>query len=235
MPQVIRIARLPLPMRMGWVNPYLLRAADGFVLVDTGGANARRALLRALGEAGCGPGSLRLVLLTHGDLDHTGSAAYLRVAFGAPVAMHREDAAMGERGDMFANRKRPNALVRALVPLLTGFGKPERFTPDLCVDEGKDLSRYGLEATVLWLPGHSRGSIGVLTAGGALFCGDLLENTKGPALNSLMDDRAAGQASVERLRTMAIRMIYPGHGDPFGMEALARARRTAFAKARGFR
>ena len=223
MPEGVRIARLPLPLRMGWANSYLLPSAHGFVLIDTGGAGARRALLQALAQGGCGQGSLRLILLTHGDFDHTGNAGYLRVAFGAPIAMHREDAAMGERGDMFAGRKQPNSLVRALVPLFTGFGKSERFAPDLCFDEGDDLSRYGLEATVLWLPGHSHGSIGVLTAGGQLFCGDLLENTKGPALNSLMDDRAAGQASVERLRAMAVGTVYPGHGEPFGMEALARA------------
>ena len=222
MPEGIRIARLPLPLRMGSVNSYLLPVADGYVLIDTGCTSARKALLQTLKQAGCRPGSLRLVLLTHGDFDHAGNAGYLRVAFGAPIAMHREDAAMGERGDMFAGRKQPNALVRALVPLFTGFGRAERFAPDLCVTEGDDLSRYGLEATVLWLPGHSRGSIGVLTAGGLLFCGDLLENTKGPALNSLMDDRAAGQASVERLRAIAVRTVYPGHGEPFGMEALAR-------------
>jgi hydroxyacylglutathione hydrolase len=42
-----------------------------------------------------------------------------------------------------------------------------------------------------------RGSVGILTAGGDLFCGDLLENYDRPALNSIMDDLAAANASVE--------------------------------------
>ena len=88
--------------------------------------------------------------------------------------MHRDDAGMAERGDMFVNRKRPNLLVRSLVPLFTGFGAAERFTPDLSLADGDDLAQYGLGATILSLPGHSRGSVGVLTAAGELFCGDLL-------------------------------------------------------------
>ena len=44
--------------------------------------------------------------------------------------MHRDDAGMAERGDMFVNRKRPNLLVRSLVPLFTGFDPAERFTPN---------------------------------------------------------------------------------------------------------
>ena len=79
--------------------------------------------------------------------------------------MHRDDAGMAERGDMFVNRKRPNLLVRSLIPLFTGFGAAERFTPDLHLADGDDLAQYGLEAAILSLPGHSRGSVGVLTAG----------------------------------------------------------------------
>ena len=108
--------------------------------------------------------------------------------------MHRDDAGMAERGDMFVNRKKPNVLIRAPRPYLLGVWASERFTPDVLLDDGDDLSPYGLEGTVSCLPGHSKGSIGVLTAGGELFCGDLFDNTKGPAFNSLlMIPRPGGQ------------------------------------------
>ena len=95
----------------------------------------------------------------------------------------------------------------------------KRFTPDVALEEGMDLSPYGFDAQVLSLPGHSRGSAGILTAEGDLFCGDLFSNVKGPALNDLMDDPAAGQASVDRLQRLGVRTVYPGHGTPFRMEA----------------
>jgi hydroxyacylglutathione hydrolase len=60
--------------------------------------------------------------------------------------------------------------------------------------------------------------VGILTTGGNLFCGDLLTNRGEPALNDIIDDLAAAQASVERLKSLGIQTIYPGHGEPFAME-----------------
>jgi hydroxyacylglutathione hydrolase len=223
----ISILTLSLPLRMGRVNCYLIQTAAGHVLIDTGGSNARKALRGGLERAGCMPGSLKLVLLAHGDFDHIGNAAYLRATFGTRIAMHRDDAGMAERGDMFVNRKRPNVLVRSLIPVFTGFSAAERFTPDLHLVDGDDLAQYGLEATILSLPGHSKGSVGVLTAAGELFCGDLFENTKGPALNSIMDDPAAAAASIAHLEGLKIGRVYPGHGPPFVMELLAKGTPSA--------
>jgi glyoxylase-like metal-dependent hydrolase (beta-lactamase superfamily II) len=220
MPLEIGILSLPLSLRMGTVNCYLVRTAGGHVLIDTGGSNARKALSKELEGAGCTPASLRLVLITHGDFDHIGNAAYLRSAFGVPIAMGRDDAGMAELGDMFVHRKRPNTLVRTLVPIFAGFGKAEHFTPDILLDEGADLLQHGLEAQIIELPGHSRGSIGILAAGGDLFSGDLFENRRAPALNSLMDDPAAAQASLAKLKALNITTVYPGHGQPFAMELL---------------
>jgi hydroxyacylglutathione hydrolase len=215
-PQTIRTISLSLPYRLGTVNCYLVGAGAGYILIDTGSSNERARIEKELAGAGCKPGNLELIVLTHGDFDHTGNAAYLGKAFDARIAMHPDDSGMVERGDMFWNRSKGNVLLRTMAPLLFGFGKSRRFKPDLDVDEGFDLSAYGLDAQVLHIPGHSKGSIGVLTAGGDLFCGDLLDNVDKPALSSIMDDLAAANRSVEKLKGLAITTVYPGHGQPFG-------------------
>jgi glyoxylase-like metal-dependent hydrolase (beta-lactamase superfamily II) len=102
-----------------------------------------------------------------------------------------------------------------MVPFFTGFGKRERFKPDLFVEDGFSLEPYGFQGSVVSLPGHSQGSVGVVTVDGSLFCGDLFENTKTPTLNSLMDDPLAGKASMDKLTSMQIQMVHPGHGEPF--------------------
>lgn len=200
------------------MNCYLIETDVGFVLIDTGGSNKRADVEKELEKAGCRPGNLQLVVLTHGDFDHTGNGAFLREKFGAKIAMHHDDSGMVERGDMLSNRESGGVLLRMLAPLLFGFSKSDRFVPDLYVDEGYDLSDYGWEATVLSIPGHSRGSVGLLTASGELFCGDLFTNIDRPALNSLMDDLGAAKASVDKLRSLEIGTVYPGHGQPFAME-----------------
>jgi glyoxylase-like metal-dependent hydrolase (beta-lactamase superfamily II) len=86
------------------------------------------------------------------------------------------------------------------------------------VEDGDDLSGYGLDARVISIPGHSKGSIGILTDHGDLFCGDLLVNTDKPALNSLIDESSAAKASLQILRGMSIGTVYPGHGQPFPID-----------------
>jgi glyoxylase-like metal-dependent hydrolase (beta-lactamase superfamily II) len=221
----IKTIKLSLPYKLGSVNGYLIKTDTGYILVDTGASNKRYDLEQELERAGCMPGNLKLIFLTHGDFDHAGNAAHLRKKFDTKIAMHHDDSGMVEQGDMFWNRNKPNVLIRTAVPLLFRFGKSKRFSPDIYFDEGTDLSDYGLEAKVLLIPGHSKGSIGILTADGELICGDLFENTAKPALNSIMDDPAAAKASVEKLSGLKIDTVYPGHGQPFPMESFIKNQR----------
>ncbi|MFZ2071501.1 MAG: MBL fold metallo-hydrolase [Halobacteriota archaeon] len=164
---------------------------------------------------GCNPGNLKLIILAHGDFDHTGNAAYLREKFGTKIAMHNGDSGMVESGDMFCNRKKGNILLGMVASILFGFGKSERFKPDVYIEDGYDLTGYGFDARVLHIPGHSKGSIGILTVDGNLFCGDLLTNWDKPVLNSIIDDSASANASVEKLKSLKINTVYPGYGKPF--------------------
>jgi glyoxylase-like metal-dependent hydrolase (beta-lactamase superfamily II) len=220
MQETIKTFRLSMPLGMGHVNCYLIDTGSGQILIDTGGSNRRKELEMELVRAGCGPGQLRLIILTHGDFDHIGNAEYLRTTLGGKIAMHHYDLAMAELGDMFVNRKKPNVLIRMLLPIFSGFGKAERFTPDILLEDGDDLLEFSFDSKVFTLPGHSKGSIGVLTASCDLFCGDLFENTKEPVLNPLTDDLGAAKASIQKLENMGVGTVYPGHGDPFPFELL---------------
>jgi len=213
-------------INLGGVNCYLLRSATGFVLIDTGFQTRRARLDGELEKAGCRPGDLKLILLTHGDVDHVGNCAHLRAKFGAPCAIHAKDAPMVEDGNMGANRKpKPDRLsfvFRALglfTRRLADRNPLERFKPDLVVDEGFELGAYGLNARILHIPGHSKGSIGVLTSGGDLFSGDLFYNIPG---FHFIDDLSDHQASLKKLDGLKIERVYPGHGKPFSAERIRR-------------
>jgi hydroxyacylglutathione hydrolase len=211
-------------------NCYLVKTDGGFVLIDTGVASKRTALEKELANAGCEVGDLKLIVLTHGDSDHADNCVYLRKRYGAEIAMHADDAGMVERGDMSWNRKAKPDRIAAMgrvimligkLMLLVKPGSFDTFSPDVYVEDGQSLSPYGFDANVLHLPGHSKGSIGVLTSDGGLFCGDLIYNFFKPNL-VLIDDLAAARASVERLKTLNVRTVYPGHGKPFPWEEFAR-------------
>jgi len=223
MRQEIKTINLLLPYRLGSVNCYLIKTNTGYILIDTGCTRKRTDLEKELEGAGCKPGNLQVIVLTHGDFDHSGNAAYLRKKFGARIAMHRDDSGMVERGNMFWNRSKSNILIRMIAPILFRFGKSERFKPDSYIEDGEHVSENGFNARVLHIPGHSKGSIGILTSSGDLFCGDLLENIHKPKLNSIMDDLTTANTSVEKLNKLGIRTVYPGHGKPFPMDVFKKA------------
>ena len=218
MSQEIKTINLLLPYRLGSVNCYLIKTDTSYILIDTGYTRKRTDLEKELESAGCKPGNLQVIVLTHGDFDHSGNAAYLRKKFGARIAMHHDDAGMVEHGNMFWNRSKSNILIKVIAPILFRFGKSERFKPDSYIEDGDDLSENGFDAIVLHIPGHSKGSIGILTRSGDLFCGDLLQNIHKPKLNSIMDDLTTANNSVEKLNKLSIRTVYPGHGKPFPMD-----------------
>jgi len=213
-----RTIRLDLRFKLGTVNCYLLKVAAGYILIDTGGTNNRNILEKKLKQAGCKPGNLKLIILSHGDFDHIGNAAYLRRKYGSKIAMHPQDFGMIEKGDMFWGRKKPNLFIRTAARLLFNLSPTDRIRPDISLHDGDDLSIYGLAAKIIHLPGHSSGSIGILTPQGDLFCGDLFENSKRPVLNSIMDDVNEAYSSVEKLHGLKARIVYPGHGNEFPLE-----------------
>lgn len=200
------------------VNCYLVRIGDKFVLIDTGMTNKRDMIEKELENAGCQPGNLTLIVLTHGDFDHSGNAAYLRNKFGTQIAMHKADSGMVERGDMLWNRNKQNILTRIMFKLFFRLSESNRFKPDFYIDEGYNFSEYGFDAKVFAIPGHSKGSIGILATSGDLFCGDLLVNTDKPSKNTIIDDLDELNASVKKLNRFQINTVYPGHGQPFPME-----------------
>ncbi|MHB8065428.1 MAG: MBL fold metallo-hydrolase [Ruminiclostridium sp.] len=217
------------------VNCYLLKAGDSFILADTGGhltmdkqfTNRREKLINGLEMAGCKPGNLKLIILTHGDWDHAANAAFVREKYMAKIAMHSGDIESVENPVLekvletfhfksiiyrifFKLMKRP--ITRLTQKILADF---EKFSPDIYLDEGDSLLEYGFDAKVLHIPGHTLGSIAILTKDGELISGDTFANMKKPTTAPNAFDFKTLYASVKRLKTMDIRMVYPGHGNPF--------------------
>lgn len=199
-------------------NSYLVKTNKGYILIDTGYSTTRKDLEKQLEDAGCTPENLKLILITHGHFDHTGNCAYLREKYSALIAMHKDDLQMVETGDMFYNK---NIIIRTFGKILFFFllrGSFEKFTPDILLEDKHDLTPYGFEAEIINLPGHSKGSIGILTTDNNLMCGDLLTNLKKPQKNTLIDNQEKLDASIEQIKNLEIDTIYPGHGKPFTLE-----------------
>jgi len=217
---------------LGGTNCYLVETDSSQILVDTGFPFQRSRLEEELERKGCTPGNLKLIVITHGDIDHTGNCAYLREKYDVGIAMHKGDTEMcmkdgmtRDRGEIPADFPLPLMVLWLTKGLLTfalgqvRWRKPfDRFEPDLLLEEGQSLAEYGFDAKILYTPGHSIGSISVLTGGGDLICGDMFSNAWGRILQS------TDKAGLERLKDLGVETFYPGHGSPFLIERLLNGR-----------
>lgn len=217
------------------VNCYLGKTEDGFILFDTGGhitldkvyTNRLDKLRKALKEAGCVPGKLKVIILTHGDNDHVANVEVLREEYSCPVAMHKDDIRLVRDIDleMAMESFRYRSIIYKIVffimkktiqriteKVLNDFTK---FTPNLELKDGDSLKDFGFDATVVHLPGHTAGSIGIMMKEGDMIAGDILVNVKKPDMAPNAADFKQMKKSIQKLRGLNPTRIYPGHGEPF--------------------
>jgi hydroxyacylglutathione hydrolase len=207
---------------LGFVNAFLIGVENGFILIDTGTAQQWHQLKSKLQQAGCVPGKLKLVIITHGDFDHTGNCARLQREYGTLIAMHAADINIVKTG-VPLRHKASTRLGKLLLYLMVPANRNsnfDTFIPDIQLFDGQRLDEFGLAGRVIHTPGHTPGSIAVFTDQGHLFVGDTLSNRTVPGLAPFFQDYKGLLNSAEKIKSLGAKVIYPGHGKPFSMNAL---------------
>ncbi|MDY7076672.1 MAG: MBL fold metallo-hydrolase [Chloroflexota bacterium] len=219
-------------------NVFLVRGNAGCVLVDTGNPGNADLILERLAVHGVAPGDVRLILITHGHVDHFGSAAALRERTGAPVAIHALDADAARQGIHQPDSLQPTGRLMAFlmrIPGMTGAGHAPAFEPDITFEDEFHLDEYtfaslsasGIAGRVIHTPGHTPGSVSMLLDSGEAIVGDLVMGKLGGLLRRPGPPVVAWNLernweSVRRLMALSPHVVYVGHGGPFEAEDLSK-------------
>ncbi|MDE5897656.1 MAG: MBL fold metallo-hydrolase [Treponemataceae bacterium] len=198
-------------IRCGSGNCYLVSNGEDAVLVDTARKKYRNKILRA-----CRPFRVRLIVLTHGHIDHVQNAAFLSRELHAPVALSERDADLlrDNLAQPLEAETLSGRLVLAASAALLRSMDFEPFVPDVCLADGDALDEYGISARIVFVPGHTDGSVAVDVAERHLFVGDALMNFLRPTVSLLYHDKSAMLESAEKISGLGSRKIYFGHGSP---------------------
>jgi metallo-beta-lactamase class B len=127
-------------------NAWAITTSDGIILLDTLNSEeeARDVIVPSLKKVGLDPAAIKYIVIGHGhpgQSDHTGGALYLQKTYGAKVVMHPLDSA-----------------------LILPAARPDRplATPDMDAADGQKLTLGDTTVTLVRIPGHTPGSIGVI-------------------------------------------------------------------------
>lgn len=169
--------RLPMPIpghTLGGVCAFLVRDADGYVLLDSGMAipAAMEAFDGHLAALGVPVTALHTIVATHCHPDHLGQAARLRDLSGARVWLHALDAPL-----VHPDHPTGDADLDALADWLTRHGFPpaeaedarhsvERYNgrafllePERLLAGGETFEAGPYRFEVVWTPGHTPGHV----------------------------------------------------------------------------
>ncbi len=175
------------------------------IVIDPG--DDADAILQALGRHGL---RLALTVATHAHFDHIMAAEALRSATGAPFYLHSDDLSLLD-------------WVPASLQLFLGRVKGEVPEVDVVVKDGDLVSVGGTELQILHTPGHSPGSICLLSPDGekgpVLFSGDTLfaQSVGRTDLPGGDMDQLIGSIK-QRLLPLGDLIVFPGHGPATSLE-----------------
>jgi hydroxyacylglutathione hydrolase len=193
-------------------NCYFVTSSKGSYLIDTGMPGNAERIIQKIRKLGQEPEEIRLILITHADIHHAGSAAELKKLTKAMITIH-EDEAPGLAGER--EPKKVKGLLGLIFRFMMKLIKYEPIQPDVLLKDSETSGPF----MVIHTPGHTEGSACFYYAKKSiLFAGDALrtDKKKNPCFSPKVMNLNNVQAidSVKKLKTLDFQIMLPGHGKP---------------------
>lgn len=200
------------------LNCYVLKGRNGDLLIDTGMPFIYKALEEYISDF-----DVRYILLTHAHVDHDGNAEKLRKKLGAEILLGERDRELtGHYGRQPVKATLRRYKLRNIQQNI--FGRMRLFStkpyvPDILLNSRNTgiLRELGFDADVVMLPGHTLGSVGVLSDG-VLYCGDAFTAMwEKPDITPHAVSLCSMARSLERILDISPKWLACGHGLPVKM------------------
>ena len=209
------------PVKLGFVTCFVVESVNGIILVDAGYPKKEKLLWKFLTEKNIEPPDIKLIIITHGHVDHVGSLKGIKEKTGAPVLIHADEGPLLERG--VTPGVHPTLKWLSKIIRMENGTKVTPVTPDILITDEYPLDEFGIQGKVIPTPGHTSGSLTVIIEGKYAIVGDtamkfpLLSRSYKPIIANDMDEVFQ---SWQRIIDEGVETVYPAHGSIIGIDVL---------------
>jgi glyoxylase-like metal-dependent hydrolase (beta-lactamase superfamily II) len=228
MHKIIQLSIFP----FGMINCFLIKGETKHILIDTGVPKSEKKIIKQLNKHNIKLEDIGLIVITHGHIDHFGSAKELKDILKVPILIHNLDKEALQSGKSMLETLKPNHKIWDVIlkPKLTK-DKASFCLPDIVLNgnEEYDLSIYGINGKIIHTPGHTPGSLSVVLENGEAIIMDLASSgilLGGIAFNSRMkhppfhDNLEQVKNSINNILSLSTEKFYLGHGNPVSRKSL---------------
>jgi hydroxyacylglutathione hydrolase len=210
-------------LTVGGAKIYLVERSGKRIMIDSGNHGDEERIERYMNEAGFPPDSIDYLIITHGHLDHAGTAAYFRERYGIKVIVGAGDAKVFSEG-----LRQPLCATSALAWIIKSGRRGKTyplFQADLLVENPRDLAELGIEGDIILMPGHTEGTL-LVAFDDVIFVGDLVRGEvfrpEHPTRHFYVCDLIDNDADIQTLLGMTqFKLWFPGHFGPLTAAAVA--------------
>lgn len=203
--------------KAGHTKAFMVDDGDGLIVIDAFYDNDAQLFLDELALIGKTPQDIKHLLMTHGHRGHLGGLATLKRLSGAPVYGHEWEADIisGDRSarmpSIFAFDPIQSWPITTIGQIKGPWSSYEGVPVDQLIDEGDKIGVL----EVLHTPGHTPGHLTFYwPERKALFSGDSFVTWPKvvPGWKSTMLNEPQSWESLNRMATLDVEVIGPGHG-----------------------
>ena len=222
---------------LGITKIYLLKCNGGYLLIDTGYENDYPKFIKQLKKNKITIDQIKYVLLTHYHDDHAGFASKIKKEFNIPLIVQKESVSLlsvgnsGTQEKDYPINKRIGFIFSLFMIVHKNFEYPAVIIDDNDIvinqDDNKFLRSIGVNADIIFTPGHTRDSMCVLCDDKTAFVGDAAMNFLRFAGSDYRPifyvDLNQTYESMKKLIKAGTKTIVPAHGKPYSIDKLIKS------------
>ena len=210
-------------LNLGFTKVQLLKGEKGYVQMDAGHKSNVKKYLRLLKKNNIDPSEIKLIIVNHAHFDHVRGLKALKEITNAKVLVQEEDVKYIQKG-ISVEPKPINFIVKLLFKLIPQSLKSyDPVEPDIIIKDEYSLVDFGVNAKVIHTPGHTLGTVSLITEDGIAFIGCCAHGFPlrlNPGLPTVAEDINEVYSSWDRLLYEGVKKVYISHGKAVSVEKM---------------